>query len=73
MRIKSFESAELLSLTVLGTVMCVVGYYRRHPRLEFLVGVTVAMGVMAFIARFRQRRQIKTLSTPAKRRRRGDQ
>ncbi len=71
MKIKNFESAELLLMTALCAIASIIAIAMDHPRKWLMIWLTAFMGLIAFIARYRQHRQkFRTLQGTARRRRR---
>lgn len=70
MKAKSFESVELLMMTVLCVIASIVAVVINHPRTEQMIALTIFLALMAFIARYRQHRHYRTLRATARRKRR---
>ncbi len=70
MKVRNFESVELLMLTAMCAIASIIAAARNHPRTVLMIWLTVFMGLIAFIARYRQHRQnYRTLHGTARRRR----
>ncbi len=69
-KVKNFESVELLMMTALCAVASIIAIVIGHPRMWLMVWLTAFMGLIAFIARYRQNRHnYRTLNGVAWRRR----
>lgn len=68
MKIRHRESLELLIMTCIGVIACVVAIVMHHPRLFLMIVLTAIMAGITFIARFRHRRSVETLHAKGRRR-----
>lgn len=69
MKLRSLESMELMLMTGLGVIATFIALVVGHARTEMMIVLTLLMALMAFIARFRHRREIRTLKAKGKRKR----
>lgn len=69
MKVKNIEFAGLLFMTALGALMSVIALTMGHRRSWMMITLTCVMAVIAFIARFRHYRSVKTLNASGRRKR----
>ena len=67
MKIRNYESAELLLMTVVFVLGTIWAVYIGHPRAELMIVLTLLLALMSFVARFRHSRQIRTLHAHGRR------
>lgn len=70
MRTHNTESFELILITLGCAAATLIALIKGHQRFSLLITLTLLMAVMAFVARYRHRRRIRTLHGKGHRRRR---
>lgn len=68
MKIRHLQSLELLILTGMCMLATIIALFLGKEHVDLLIILTLLMAVMAFIARYRHRREVKTLQGKGRRR-----